>query len=312
MGGKRAATWNAKRGPETGSFKGFAKVQWRGDPQAERTALRGASRVFSAGARQEDEIHSGYWPSGVGSLDRAEEAMLALTCERAELSDGMDVLDLGCGWGPFSLWAAEHYPRVRILAVSHSRLQRDFILKACRHRGLENVDVCTQDIDHFDTARRFDRIVSVEMFEHMRNGDRLLGKTATWLNAHGKLFVHLFTHRWFGHLFDVEGDHDWLGRYFFTGGIMPSDDLILYFQDHVTLERHWTMSGRHYEKTAEAWLKNMAVHEKEILSILEEAYGAEALLWLQRWCVFFMACAELWGFEKGRQWLVSHYLFRKR
>lgn len=253
-----------------------------------------------------------YWPPGVMDLNAAEESMLALTCERAALSDGMDVLDLGCGWGAFSLWAGEKYPHMRILAVSNSRLQRDFIVKACRDRKITNVEVLTEDINRFDTKRRFDCIVSVEMFEHMRNWEGLLAKIASWLKPSGRLFVHIFTHRRFAYLFEVAGDHNWLGRFFFTGGIMPSDDLMLYFQDHVALERHWTMSGRHYEKTAEAWLQNMDAKRSRIRSIFRERYGLDADLWLQRWRIFFMACAELWGFRNGREWLVSHYRFRKR
>jgi cyclopropane-fatty-acyl-phospholipid synthase len=253
-----------------------------------------------------------YWPSGVSSLDAAEDAMLALTAERAELSDGMDVLDLGCGWGAFSLWAAECYPNIRILAASNSQPQREFITQACAERGIGNVDALTKDMNRFDTQRRFDRIVSVEMFEHMRNWDRLLGKIATWLKPGGKFFVHIFSHKQFAYLFDVEGHHNWLGSHFFTGGIMPSNDLILYFQNHVTLERHWTMSGRHYEKTAEAWLQKMDANRNMVLSLFEEVYGPKAPLWVQRWRIFFMACAELWGFRQGREWLVSHYLFSTR
>jgi cyclopropane-fatty-acyl-phospholipid synthase len=253
-----------------------------------------------------------YWPSGVKSLDAAEEAMLALTCDRAQVADGMDLLDLGCGWGAFSLWAAHHYPNARILAVSNSKLQRDFIIQACEERGLGNVTVLSRDMNHFDTRRRFDRIVSVEMFEHMGNWDKLLGKIATWLKPEGKLFVHIFTHRRFCYLFEVEGHHNWLGRHFFTGGVMPSDDLLLYFQNRVLLERHWTMSGRHYQKTAEAWLQKMDVNRKSILALFKEVYGPDAPLWVQRWRIFFMACAELWGFKGGREWLVSHYRFRKR
>jgi len=255
---------------------------------------------------------SAYWPTGVETLDGAEEAMLALTADRAELADGMEVLELGCGWGAFCLWAGETYPHMRVLAVSNSRRQREFIQNRCRERGIGNVEVLTGDMNEFDTKKRFDRIVSVEMFEHMRNWANLLAKTAWWLKPGGKFFLHIFTHNRFAYPFEVEGEHNWLGRYFFTGGIMPSDDLPLYFQDHLALDHHWTLNGRHYEKTAEAWLQNVDANHDAIVSVFKECYGQDAALWLQRWRIFFMACAELWGFRKGREWLVSHYRFRKR
>ena len=253
-----------------------------------------------------------YWPPGVKRLDSAEEAMLALTADRADVADGMAVLDLGCGWGAFSLWAAEKYPNSNILAVSNSRLQREFIQQVCRERGISNLEVLTCDMNRFDTERRFDRIVSVEMFEHMRNWENLLAKTAGWLNREGRLFIHIFTHRTFAYPFEIEGESNWLGRYFFTGGIMPSDDLPLYFQDHLALDHHWTLNGRHYQRTADAWLDNMDANPAAILAVFEPQYGDDATLWYQRWRIFFMACAELWGFRKGREWLVSHYRFRKR
>ncbi len=255
---------------------------------------------------------SAYWPTGVETLDGAEEAMLALTADRAELADGMEVLELGCGWGAFCLWAGETYPHMRVLAVSNSRRQREFIQNRCRERGIGNVEVLTGDMNEFDTKKRFDRIVSVEMFEHMRNWANLLAKTAGWLKPGGKFFLHIFTHNRFAYPFEVEGEHNWLGRYFFTGGIMPSDDLPLYFQDHLALDHHWTLNGRHYEKTAEAWLQNVDANHDAIVSVFKECYGQDAALWLQRWRIFFMACAELWGFRKGREWLVSHYRFRNR
>lgn len=251
-----------------------------------------------------------YWPNDVHSLDDAELRMLRLYAERAGIEDGMSILDLGCGWGSLSLWLAETFPTCRITAVSNSQTQREYIESACRDRSLGNLQVHTQDVNNLSVEGTFDRIISIEMFEHVRNYAALLERIASLLSPDGRLFVHIFTHRTCAYPFEQD---DWIGRWFFTEGLMPSDDLLLHFQQNVQLLEHWRVDGRHYARTANAWLANMDANRDRILKIFESHYGPDdAGTWVNRWRIFFMACAELWGYSSGREWMISHYLFRPR
>lgn len=256
---------------------------------------------------------SGYWPESVRTLDDAEIAALELVAEHAQLENNMRILELGCGWGSFSLWAAKSYPNSTIVSVSNSAQQREYIeKKAARHR-LNNLKVITADINTFTIDETFDRVVTIEMLEHVRNHASIFKQITNWLNPEGRLFVHVFSHRLYAYPFEVDGDRDWMARYFFTGGIMPSHDLFRHYNQHLEIEQDWKLSGIHYQKTLDAWLHKMEVAKSKVLKIFENTYGVDqAHIWFHRWRMFFMACSELFGYSKGTEWGVSHYIFRKR
>jgi cyclopropane-fatty-acyl-phospholipid synthase len=253
-----------------------------------------------------------YYETGKESLDEAEEAMLALYGVRAELADGQNILELGCGWGSLTLWMAEHYPNAKITAVSNSKPQREFIEARCQERGFHHVKIITCDVNKLELAAdQFDRAVSIEMFEHMRNYEVLLERISHWLKPNGKLFVHIFCHKEVAYPFEVKGESDWMSQYFFTGGLMPAFDTFRHFDQHLRVEADWKVPGTHYEKTSNHWLENTDKNKTEIMRVFNECYGADAAIWFQRWRMFYMACAELFGYDAGREWLVGHYRFVK-
>jgi cyclopropane-fatty-acyl-phospholipid synthase len=254
-----------------------------------------------------------HWPEGVGDLEGAEAAMLRLTCERAGIRDGMEVLDLGCGWGSLALWIAEQYPCCKVLAVSNSTLQGDFIKGECARRGLSGVEVVTADVNEFRTGRRFDRVVSIEMFEHVKNYEALMAGIAGFLKPDGLLFVHVFCHGELAFEYLPRGPNRWMAEHFFTGGNMPSRDLLLHFQRDLLLKRTWGVDGTHYARTLRAWLKNFDSRKKELRELAARVYGPDqARLRLNRWRLFFIVCEANFGFRRGTEYHVAHYLFAKR
>ena len=255
-----------------------------------------------------------FFPDPSTSLQDAETNALTLTCERAEIADGMSVLELGCGWGSLSLWMAQQYPNSNLTVVSNSSSQRRFIEAEAKQNGLaKNLKIITCDINDFDSVSKFDRVVSVEMFEHVRNHEMLMRKISGWLNPQGKLFVHVFCHKELTYPFQDDKNDDWMSRYFFSGGIMPGKELLLRFQDDLEAQAQWTWNGTHYQRTCEAWLDNMKANREQIMPILKLTYGRnEATRWFNRWKMFYLACSELFGFNRGSEWMVGHYLFGKR
>jgi len=255
---------------------------------------------------------SGYWSKEVFSLDESELEMLKITCERAGLIDGQDILELGCGWGSLTCFMAQKFPNSKITAVSNSKDQRNFIQQKNDKLNLQNIKVFTADMNDFSTDEKFDRVISIEMFEHMRNYDELLKRIDGWLKQNGKLFVHIFSHKEVAYPFEDKGDGDWMAREFFSGGQMPSHRLLMSFPDRMKIEKDWRVSGTHYEKTSLAWLRKMDTNKIEVLELFKTTYGEkDASEWFQRWRIFFMSCEVLFGFNEGSEWGVSHYLFEK-
>jgi cyclopropane-fatty-acyl-phospholipid synthase len=250
---------------------------------------------------------SALYDEGATTLGMAEDRALAQTCAHADLADGQRILELGCGWGSLSLWMAERYPRARIVSVSNSASQREEIEARARAQGLANLNVITADMNHFHASGVFDRVVSVEMFEHMANWRALLTRTASWLTPDGRLFLHVFSHSGRPYRFDHEDGDDWIAKHFFTGGVMPSEGLIGRFSDLFEVEAQWRWSGDHYRRTADAWLANFDRNKAAIMPILRQTYGADAALWARRWRLFFLATAGLFGARGGEAWGVSHY-----
>jgi cyclopropane-fatty-acyl-phospholipid synthase len=268
---------------------------------------------FQAVLGQHRKYSCCYWPSEVQNLTEAETASLEITCERAGLQNGQRILELGCGWGSLSLWMAEMYPDSMITAVSNSAPQRKFIQLEAHVRGLTNLQIITADMNDYAVGDTFDRIVSVEMFEHMRNYTELLKRISGWLRPEGKLFVHHFCHRKFAYPFETQGDTNWMGRHFFTGGIMPNENLLRSFDSDLVVTEQWQWDGTHYEKTSNAWLANMDARRPEIHRILQDTYGRKsAARWFHRWRMFFLAVAELFGYANGQEWFVTHVLLQKK
>jgi len=260
------------------------------------------------GANQ--KYSSGYWPAPVTGLDQAEEAMLELTAQRAGLANGQHILDLGCGWGSLTIWAARRFPGAHITGVSGSAPQRARILARAAALGLTNVDVITADMNVFAAPRRFDRVVSIEMFEHMRNWGQLLHRVRDWLEVDGKAFVHVFSHKSFAYPFEDAGDADWMARHFFTGGMMPSHDLLPRLDADLTTTQQWWLDGTHYGRTSNAWHARLQQHRHRAVEVL--GGGREGRVRYERWRLFFLACAELFGYAGGSEWGVSHYLLEPR
>ncbi|MBD3213563.1 MAG: methyltransferase domain-containing protein [Candidatus Lokiarchaeota archaeon] len=261
----------------------------------------------------------GYWKTSskkselIGGLDRSEEEMLKISCRRAQVKDGEKILDLGCGWGSLSLYIKDHYKNTRITAVSNSSTQKEYIESIAQARDITDIQVISGNIAELDLEEKFDVIVSIEMFEHMRNWQKLMEKLSKFLKEDGRLFIHIFTDKNHPYFFETDNERNWMAQYFFRGGLMPSTDLLLYFSNHFSIQKVWKVNGTHYAHTLNAWLKKMKSNKVSILPLLEAAYGkAEVRKWWNYWKLFFISLSEVFGFEDGNQRFVTHYLFKKR
>jgi cyclopropane-fatty-acyl-phospholipid synthase len=311
----------ARRSADTPSPSALAEQLWSGPVTvavdlANLQHYEVPSAFFELMLGSRLKYSSAWWPDGVEDLDAADEAMLQLTCQRAGLADGQDILELGCGWGSLTLWMAEHYPGARIVAVSNSATQRRFILERAAARGLSNVMVLTADVgllgttEHVDIVgpERFDRVISVEMFEHVRNHRELGRRIARWLRPGGELFVHVFAHRDRPYLFEVGGTGDWMARHFFTGGMMPSEEWIPDAIDALDHRQTWRFDGRHYTRTLEAWRLRLEQQREAAIAVLSEGVPlAEGERRYHRWRTFLIACEELFAARRGREWGVVHH-----
>jgi cyclopropane-fatty-acyl-phospholipid synthase len=320
--GSRAGSWRRERRESRGGIRGqdarrrALLEQLRSGPVAESPEkaneqhyeLPGEFFELFLGPRRK---YSGcLWDPGTATLAQAEEAMLDLSCKRAQIADGMRILDLGCGWGSLSIWLAERFPAARVTALSNSHRQRAVIESACEQFGLDNVEVITADVNEFEPDQRFDRVLSIEMFEHMRNWQELLRRAGGWLRPDGRLFVHVFSHRLLAYRF--EGT--WAAERFFTAGLMPSHDLLAHFQEDMVLEEAWALPGSHYARTLDAWLGRLDARAEQALAILGESGldDRQAQLTLARWRLFLLSTREMWGWRSGNRWQISHYRLRPR
>jgi cyclopropane-fatty-acyl-phospholipid synthase len=269
-------------------------------PTAFFAQVLGPSRKYS----------SCFYKEPKSTLQEAEEEALRQTAEHAGLADRQSILELGCGWGSLSLWMARRFPKSQVTAVSSSNNQREYIEAEAAARGLTNLRVVTADMNVFEPEREFDRIVSVEMFEHMTNWRPLLTRVKSWLAPGGRFFMHIFTHRAGAYLFDRTDREDWMAQHFFTGEVMPSHHLIRQYADLFEVEKEWRWSGVHYQRTALDWLGNFDAHRNAIEAVLCDVYGQDTTLWMRRWRRFFLATAGLFGYAGGSEWGVSHYRMR--
>lgn len=271
------------------------------------------ARFFDLTLGENLKYSCAYFENKDSTLNQAEASMLSLCCSRAEIENGMNILELGCGWGSMTLWIAEQYPNAQITAISNSHSQREFIEARAAQKNLDNVTIITANAAEFDTEEnQFDRVVSIEMFEHMRNWGKLYANISRWLKPDGKFFQHVFTHKKYGYLYKTEGEGNWMAKHFFTGGIMPSFDLPKEFNDDLVVENSWFVNGKHYARTSAAWLKLTDKHEKEILQLFKKAYGKSYKIWFQRWRMFYLAVEEFFGLRDGKEWGVGHYLLSQK